>query len=93
MNDKSMSPLTPSHERDAKTSVGYAMLQVLLAVPAIALYLAWSTPMAGVLISIVAPLIFLLIVKGFYVLQRRPLTRGWSLRIQHRSILRREKRS
>jgi regulator of protease activity HflC (stomatin/prohibitin superfamily) len=69
MNDKSSPSLNASREYVAQSSSGYLMLLLLLIVAAIAGFLAFSQPRIGVAIVIICAFLFVLIAKGFYMLQ------------------------
>jgi len=71
MNNTSSPSLNASRETVAQTSSGYLMLLVLLIIAAIGLFLALSgsgSPTSFIIILLCAAL-FILIVKGFYMLQ------------------------
>ena len=71
MNNTSWPALNASRETVAQTSSGYLMLLVLLIIAAIGLFLALSgsgSPTSFIVILLCAAL-FILIVKGFYMLQ------------------------
>jgi regulator of protease activity HflC (stomatin/prohibitin superfamily) len=69
MNDKPSPSLNASKEVLAQTSSGYLMLLVLLGVPILAIVVVVIQHRAAPAISILAAIVFFLIVKGFYVLQ------------------------
>ena len=70
MNHTLSPSLNASRESLARTSSGYVMLLLLLVVPAVGLLLAFP-PRSGfaVLALIISALLFVLIAKGFYMLQ------------------------
>jgi regulator of protease activity HflC (stomatin/prohibitin superfamily) len=63
------SSLNASREYVARTSSGYSLLVLLLAVAAAACLLAYSQPRALLVIAPIGALLFFLVAKGFYVLQ------------------------
>ena len=69
MTDTSSPSLNASKERLAQTSSGYVMLLALLATPVVAVLTAVAEPQAAGVIFPLGAVIFLLIAKGFYVLQ------------------------
>jgi len=71
MNSASSPSLNPSRESAARTSSGYVMLLLLLVVTALGLVLALYQPKTGfaILAIVVCAFLFILIAKGFYVLQ------------------------
>jgi len=69
MNDKSSPSLNASKEYLAQSSSGYVMLLALLGVPLLAIAGALAQPQAAAPIYAIGAFIFLLIAKGFYVLQ------------------------
>jgi hypothetical protein len=71
MNSPSSPSLKASREHAARTSSGYVMLVLLLAVLAFGVYFAFfqSRAASWIFIVVVCTLVFLLIGKGFYVLQ------------------------
>lgn len=69
MTNTSSLPLNSSREYDAKTSSGYSMLVALLAVPVITVLAALYLQKLAPAISVLGVVAFLIIAKGFYVLQ------------------------
>jgi regulator of protease activity HflC (stomatin/prohibitin superfamily) len=69
MDNGSSPPLKASREYAAQTSSGYPMLLLLLAAVVIGSYAAVSAPGTGVAVPILCGIAFILIAKGFYVLQ------------------------
>ena len=69
MNDKTSPALNASKEYLAQTSSGYVMLLALLAAPVITIVVAFAEPQAAAAIFVLGAIVFLLIAKGFYVLQ------------------------
>jgi hypothetical protein len=69
MNDKPSPSLNASKEVLAHTSSGYLMLLVLLGVPLLAIVVAVTDLRAAPAVLTLAAIVFLLIAKGFYVLQ------------------------
>ena len=69
MTDTSLPSLKASLENVAQTSSGYLMLVVLLGVPVVTIAVGLAQPQLAVVISMLGVFIFLLIAKGFYVLQ------------------------
>ena len=71
MNSTSSASLNASRESVARTSSGYVMLVLLLVVPAVGVFFAVYQPKTGfaVLAIVVCGFLFILIAKGFYVLQ------------------------
>lgn len=69
MTDTSLPSLKASRENVAQTSSGYLMLVVLLVVPILTIAIALAQPQLSVVIFMLGVFIFLLIAKGFYVLQ------------------------
>lgn len=70
MNNASSPSLNASRERTALTSSGYFMLLVLLAALAAGGYLALSSRTGGAILSVAfAAAVFVVIAKGFYMLQ------------------------
>ena len=67
MNEKPSRSLNSSSEFEAGTSSGYLMLLALLAVFALSILFAFSQ--AGLGLAILGAVIFLVVVKGFYMLQ------------------------
>lgn len=69
MNDKSSPSLNASREHVAQSSSGYLMLLLLLIVAAIVGLVAVYQPRTGLAIAIICAFLFILIAKGFYMLQ------------------------
>jgi regulator of protease activity HflC (stomatin/prohibitin superfamily) len=69
MTNISSPSLNSSREYAAQTSSGYSMLVALLAVPVVAILAALYQQNFAPMISIFGVVVFLLIAKGFYVLQ------------------------
>ena len=69
MADTSLPSLKASRENVAQTSSGYLMLVALLGVPVVTIAIALAEPQFAVVVSMLGVFIFLLIAKGFYVLQ------------------------
>jgi regulator of protease activity HflC (stomatin/prohibitin superfamily) len=69
MTNTSSLSLNSSREHLAQTSGGYSMLAALIAVPVITILAALYLQTLSPLILILGAIVFLLIVKGFYVLQ------------------------
>jgi len=69
MDDLSSPPLNASREHVASTSSGYVVLLLLLVVLAITVVVPFSQLAAAPAISIIGAFVFLLMAKGFYVLQ------------------------
>jgi regulator of protease activity HflC (stomatin/prohibitin superfamily) len=69
MPDISKPTLNSSKEYVAQTSSGYAMLLVLLCIPIVTTLYAFSQTSAAAVIGILGTFIFLLVAKGFYVVQ------------------------
>src|SRR5262249_33077025 len=69
MNNASSPALNASRETAAQTSSGYLMLLVLLIRAAIGLYFAVSQSAASFIVIPLCVILFILILKGFYMLQ------------------------
>ena len=69
MNNKPTSSLNASRETVARTSSGYLMLLALFAVLTLTIIFSFTQATIGILIATFGGLVFLLIAKGFYVLQ------------------------
>jgi len=69
MNNASSPALNASRETAAQTSSGYLMLLVLLIIAAIGLYFAVSQSAASFIVIPLCVILFILILKGFYMLQ------------------------
>ena len=69
MPDTSSPSLNASREYVAQTSNGYAMLVALLAVPVVTVFASLSQPNFAPVICLLGAVVFLLIAKGFYMLQ------------------------
>ncbi len=69
MDNTTSPPLNSSHEYGAKTSSGYSMLVALLAVPVVTVLAALYLPKLAPAMSVLGIVVFLIIAKGFYVLQ------------------------
>ena len=69
MSSTSSPSLNASKEYPARTSSGYVMLLALLAVPVVTIVVALTEPQAAGAVIPLGTVVFLLIAKGFYVLQ------------------------